>query len=270
MDKISGKLKKHKACVSEFDYSGWEEFGRWKRAAIGETVSRGGKHCEDKCNFPSSCHWQGHHTIQEIESAYIDRSCRDKQPEALAVPRKTGNRIGKARKGGEKRTTQARAVLPPIAGEDPKVPSFTDKIPNGLSLHNPVMEFLSSEIEADENCQAGRKPQTNLLMPEIPPMSARIDNVWDDDVEMTNWITQDATEDRPRSPCAQPEASEVPFDFRLNQDEAERVSPVSPMNSTWNWAADGIGIALSLPDLPGGEGKWVEVVEEEIDELEMA
>ncbi len=259
MDKVTGKVKKHKACVSEFDYIGWEDFGRWKRATTGQTIRLGGKHCEDECDFPSSCHWKNQNPRQETGLAYIGPSYKEPDVSSvdakLGVLRSTGNHTGKFRRTGEQRTTQvARAILQPIEEEDQKGASFLDTTPkvNGLGLH-PVMDFSSSKTGAKESHMVAERMQLNLSSPKIPQMSARVDSVWEDDVDMMDWITQNDTKSSAISSCAQPEATEMPFDFGLEQDDrlaaADDTSPISPLCSTWSWRAGGIGVAVSRPDL---------------------
>ena len=268
VDKLSGKVKKHKACISEFDYTGWEDFGRWKRGTSGQIVRPGSKHCEDECDFPSSCHWKEQHAVQDIRSEFHDPSCLDKKPDTLSVKDKqtvqkdSEDYIGKLRRAAENHTAQiAKALLAPIEEEeeeDQKASSCLDAMPklNGLGLHFPGFN-TSSEV-AD-------KHQINRSTPDSPQMSARVENVWEEDVDMTDWITEDATE----SP---PDATEVPFDFRLEQDEgapaslADDDSPTSPMRSTCGWTAGGIGIALSPPALPVEDEIWDREMEEEMDD----
>ena len=275
VDKFSGKVKKHKACISEFDYIGWEDFGRWKRERNGQFCRPGSsKHCEDECDFPSSCHWKEQHAVQETRSGFLDPSCLDKKPDTSSVKnkqtvQKTSEKyIGKIKSAAEKHTAQvAKALLAPIEEEeDLKVSSSLDTMPklNGLGLHFPVMDFSSSKDGFNASGQVAERPQMNLSIPDSPQMSARVENVWEDDVDMTDWITQDVTE-------SSPDAAEVPFDFRLEQDQdapaslADDDSPISPMRSAWNWTAGGIGIALSPPALPVEDEIWDREMEEEMD-----
>lgn len=268
VDEINGKVKKHRACVSEFDYSGWEDFGRWKRkrATTGQVVRPGSKHCEDECDFPSSCHWEQQHAVQETGFGFLDPSFLDKKPDTssangkLTVQKSAGDYIGKLRRAAEKRTTQAaKALLSPIEEEDQKASRSPDARPkaNGLGLHFPVMDFSSFKNGVNESRELVDKPQINLLIPKNPQVSTRIDKTREDDFDMTDWITQDAIESPPISPCVQPDAIEVPFDFRLEQDQGPSVpladaddSPIPPMHRNWDWTAGGIGTALSLPALP--------------------
>ena len=283
VDKISGKVKKHRACLSEFDYNGWEDFGRWKRATSRELVRSGSKHCEDKCNFPSSCHWKEQYVVDETDSGLLDPSCLDIEPDTSSVKdtlknqQSTESYMGRLKTAAERTMQVAKALLPPIEEEDQKAPSSLSTTPkmNGLGLHSPVMHFSSSENGVKKSCELVDKEQINLSMPKSPQMSARVDNVWEDDVDMTDWITQDASSSPTISPCAQPDAAHVSFDFRLEQNEdppaspAHEDSPISPTRSIWDWTAGGIGIALSPPVLSVEEEVWEEQMEDEMDGINL-
>lgn len=290
VDKVSGKVKKHKACVSEFDYSGWEDFGRWKRATTGQVVRAGNKHCEDECDFPSSCHWKEQHAVHKTELRFLDPSWLDQEPDnssaksKLTVQKSTGDYLGKLRKAAEKRATQvAKALLLPIEEEDQKASSYLETTPtlNGLGRHFPVMDFSSPKHGGNEGREPMEKPKINLSIPKDQQMSARLDSVWEDDVDMTDWVTQDARESPPVSPCTQPDAVEVPFDFKLEQDHCPQASladddddddddsPISPMRSAWNWTAGDIGVALSPPASLVEDEIWEEQMEDEKADADM-
>lgn len=70
------RVKRHKACVSEFDYLGWKGWGRWKRASLVPRTSakvtgaaraemadvsgvkeQDKKNCWMYCDYPSQCRW---------------------------------------------------------------------------------------------------------------------------------------------------------------------------------------------------------------------
>lgn len=249
-----------------------------------QVVRPGSKHCEDECDFPSSCHWKEQHAVQETDLGFLGPSCLDKGPDAssaegkLTVQKSTGSYIGKPRKAAEKRTIQiAKALLAPIEEEDQRAASSLDTTPtfNGLGLHFPVMDFSSSKNGINKSCELVNKVQVNLSIPKSPQVSARVDNVREDDVDMMDWITQDVSESAPVSPWAQPDANEVPFNFRLEQDHslpaslADDDSPISPTRSAWNWTAGGIGLALSPPALPVEEEIWEDEMMDEIDGADM-
>lgn len=58
------RVKRHKACASEFDYSGWKAWGRWKRGGRKTGGLENGlaglmkkKDCWNTCDYPSECQW---------------------------------------------------------------------------------------------------------------------------------------------------------------------------------------------------------------------
>ncbi|KAG8624174.1 hypothetical protein KVT40_009150 [Elsinoe batatas] len=65
------KVKRHRACASEFDYNGWKAFGAWRRAVSYEDADESDKEninasrspkehtkdCWNKCDYPSQCRW---------------------------------------------------------------------------------------------------------------------------------------------------------------------------------------------------------------------
>lgn len=76
------KIKRHKACASEFDYLGWKGWGRWKRASLVSSLTRevggppgggGKKNCWTQCDYPSQCRWGkrvGIHTPTPTQTAF--------------------------------------------------------------------------------------------------------------------------------------------------------------------------------------------------------
>ena len=232
--------------MSEFDYIGWEEFGEWKRATTGQIPKPGSRHCEEECNFPSSCHWNEQHAAYNTEPD-VKRN--------LVIQKGTESYIGKAGKEAERQNS----ILPTIEEDGQKSWNFdaTPKL-NGLGLHNPGLDFASSEEGVEEGVD---KPQIKLTMPKNQQHLAQSDDVGEDEVEMRDWIGEDDSVSGSISPCAlTEEGMEEPFDFRFEQDDgavaflADEVSPLSPIftnaTTTWRWTADEIGLALSPPGLP--------------------
>ena len=269
VDKISGKVKKHRACVSEFDYSGWEDFGRWKRATSGHFSRPGSKHCEDECNFPSSCHWTEQHAVQKYGVKIHDSDCLDQEPDRsslkgeLTVNKDARNYIGRFRRSAEKHTTHvAKALLSPIEGEEQKAFSSINTASklNGLGFHSPVMDFSISKQAVNKSRGLMDKAQRKLSTPKSEKMSVHVDQVSDDHLDRSDWMTSGATGSRPVSHRAQPNAVEVPFEFGLEQDHGllaslieDDTSATPPMRSTWEWTVGGIGVAVSPPSLPVGD-----------------
>ena len=277
VDPISGKVKKHRACVSEFDYTGWEEFGKWKGATNGRSVRHSAKHCQDECDFPSCCHWKEQDAIQNAKLDYTDPNRLDKKQDRslikgkISVQESTRDCVEKFRRAAEKHTMQvAKASLSPIEEDQQALPSV-DAMPrfNGLGLHFPVMDFSKFKNSDTKTRQLVDKTHTNLEMPPNVHVSARIDDALEEDVDMKEWITGSP----PSYSCRQPDAVQIPFDFKFKQGSVslsdDDDSPVSPMRSVWDWTAGGIGTALSPPALPVEGEDWEEEVEDEVNDVDM-
>ncbi|KAH7064614.1 hypothetical protein B0J12DRAFT_693048 [Macrophomina phaseolina] len=90
---LKKKVKKHRACASEFDYSGWKAFGQWRRseeairsATFGDATDLSDaaegqfyhppvslmrtqkatthRDCWNLCDFPSECRWGSQYGVQ--------------------------------------------------------------------------------------------------------------------------------------------------------------------------------------------------------------
>ncbi|KAI8939227.1 hypothetical protein NX059_005053 [Plenodomus lindquistii] len=79
----SRRVKKHRACASEFDYSGWKAWARWRREIHDDEI-RGParrqqgqkphaprKDCWNTCTYPSECRWGKRYGVHTpIESVF--------------------------------------------------------------------------------------------------------------------------------------------------------------------------------------------------------
>jgi hypothetical protein len=114
------RVRKHRACASEFDYSGWKTWGRWRRG--GSKVVQGRrldhqqasaqskKDCWNNCDYPSECRWGkkfGIHTpietvfptLEVDNSADTITASLDRTAEGILKPENC-----KAAKEGDKNT----------------------------------------------------------------------------------------------------------------------------------------------------------------------
>lgn len=72
--KCTRRVRKHRACGSEFDYQGWKIWGRWRRGVsqlssgyatksnVASSIEKisvqiSGKDCWNTCDYPSECRW---------------------------------------------------------------------------------------------------------------------------------------------------------------------------------------------------------------------
>lgn len=83
--KSSKRRKQNRSCTSEFDYIGWQDWGRWSRKckalksfAAGHETGPVLKGCES-CNFPSQCRYEeGRPSQEKLDfSDYIDENDLD-------------------------------------------------------------------------------------------------------------------------------------------------------------------------------------------------
>ena len=271
VDRVTGKTKRHRACASEFDYIGWENFNNWKREQK-HPQNPNLKHCENQCDFPSACHWKTRHTPKkDADFSFLDPNCLDaEEPQAKPSTKTTSsapevtlssvpkifNRLVKA---AEKRTSQITTLLSTLEEESnftstpgyiPPSPSNpTTQYPpklNPLSLHLPVLDF---SLPPSPSSSLSEASTTADDPPEEP------------DVNMTDWISKDDPSS-PTSPTPPPKSplrahppvpKIIPFNFSIattSTTEENNESPISPLRSAWDWTAGTIGIALSPPPPP--------------------
>ncbi|PSN64360.1 hypothetical protein BS50DRAFT_459653, partial [Corynespora cassiicola Philippines] len=50
------KIKRHRACASEFDYQGWKTWGVWRRSGRRDSIYDD-EYCWNTCDYPSECRW---------------------------------------------------------------------------------------------------------------------------------------------------------------------------------------------------------------------
>lgn len=252
----------------------------WRRGFVGPTGIIGHKDCEKQCTFPSACHWKAMHAVKDtgfdfLDPTYLGKEEPDVPPiqanNGLTVRKGITNKHNRLINVAKKRTTQIKRSLLPISEEEEEeekttsIPAMgtsnrgaTQRIPilNGLGLSHMVMDFSSVQKPLDEQYQQPVKPRLNIAIPgnPPPPLSARIENVGDDDeddADMTDWVTE--TVGSPTvSPHNQSDSAHTSFDFRFEPDlgpqsSSSDDSPVSPSRSAWEWTAGGIGVALSSP-----------------------
>lgn len=288
VDKVTGKIKRHRACASEFDYIGWEEFGSWKRYAVQhKPANKSHKNCEHQCDFPSACHWNARHTPKKHANfGFLDPECLGSESNASpalekSTLKKTGGVfIDKLVKAAEKRTTQLTTLLSTIEEESnfASMPGYIEappKLPevpsvHGLELMLPVMDFSSFRESLDNHHRSPKDIGSDSTPSENSPpeLLSSVSSSDDEDADMTDWSSEDVSSSPPRSPTSAPHPDFISFNFNIDpnhgpQASAEATSPVSPRRNPWDFTAGDIGVALGSPTKAAYEGRWDESMEME-------
>jgi hypothetical protein len=170
------RVRKHRACASEFDYSGWKTWGRWRRGGArnhpishgygGSAVSAQGrraenhavhlqtkKDCWNTCDYPSECRWGkkfGIHTPIETVFPTLDVDSTDSMPTLTSSLDRTSEGILKpencsANKEGEKGTFWGALIA---SAERRKSGSERASSPLATVTEEPEQE---TEIKKDED-----------------------------------------------------------------------------------------------------------------------
>lgn len=83
-DRVTGRTKRHKACNSEFDYVGWNQWAEWRAENVSSPISvqshvHSKKNCWKECDYPSECRWGARSSIEK--PARKERSLEEIVPE---------------------------------------------------------------------------------------------------------------------------------------------------------------------------------------------
>lgn len=122
--KPKAKGKRGRGCSSEFDYIGWKDWGRWRRAARGRELEG----CGETCDFPSHCRYRkagvggpkaavdevlketkdGENDGQRVETAKI------KSLEEILEEAEVAEDVNQKKEKKEKRLKTKKAKLTPV------------------------------------------------------------------------------------------------------------------------------------------------------------
>lgn len=261
-NKRTRRSKKHKACSSEFDYDGWNKWGRWRRNNTQDQkhVIYRGKDCSNHCDFPSHCQRQNVRIVESInlESALsqqadpattFDQIIESALTEPdLPVLKRTSSTLGRLIKAAEKRTAQITTMLTPIQEEQLQSETLPSKT---LAPKIQAPDFLTFKARMDKIHNPSKKDN------EQPVPSVKAANKDDEDIPYPSDESDSEEPSQPnkqtheaQSPSSTAAAkSHEPFDFDLPLKKAtcgeEESQPVSPRRNAWDWTAGDIGAALS-------------------------
>ena len=200
------KVKKVKACQSEFDYVGWQKWGEWKRSQIGQyhqSQDQPARHCSLKCDWPSQCRWapdlnqpdRPDNERDHQESSLGEPPPKDEEPSTESddnsLARQTGTYIEKIYTATQKLTSQWTSLLTPIQEQEEEQSCTGADEFLKLGRSRPAMPMTT-------------EPQTKLLLrsgiPQIGPLAFEKDktDIWvEPDSHHPSSSTLDDDEDAP-------------------------------------------------------------------------
>ncbi|KAL8772177.1 MAG: hypothetical protein Q9209_002612 [Squamulea sp. 1 TL-2023] len=125
--------KKTRACQSQFDYTGWQAWGAWKRSGQEEQENMDvERNCAALCDWPSQCRWNRVRQEEAVEetcpipaASEADSPSPKSEPkttqeEAAVQPNKSADSlISKIGTATQKLTLQWTSMLTPIEEESP-------------------------------------------------------------------------------------------------------------------------------------------------------
>ncbi|KAL8783746.1 MAG: hypothetical protein Q9213_004427 [Squamulea squamosa] len=126
--------KKTRACQSQFDYTGWQAWGAWKRSGREEQETMDvERNCAILCDWPSQCRWnrvQQEETVEgtcpipaasEADSQLPETEPTSTREEAAIQPNKSADGlISKIGTATQRLTLQWTSMLTPIEEEPPQ------------------------------------------------------------------------------------------------------------------------------------------------------
>ncbi|KAI4276993.1 MAG: hypothetical protein LQ337_002101 [Flavoplaca oasis] len=123
--------KKTRACQSQFDYTGWQAWGAWKRSAYSEREIE--RNCAAICDWPSQCRWNhsqeklggpdcSEHAAEATSQTPETETCTNEEAPTQSSKTKE-SLISKIGTATQKLTLQWTSMLKPIE-EKPSLPDM--------------------------------------------------------------------------------------------------------------------------------------------------
>ncbi|KAL8927373.1 MAG: hypothetical protein Q9172_001371 [Xanthocarpia lactea] len=232
--------KKTRACQSQFDYTGWQAWGAWKRSGQEEQENKNiERDCGAFCDWPSQCRWSRvqektveQTDVSEAVSPEPEMAAISTDAEAATQPSKSADSlVSRISNATQKLTVQWTSMLSPIE-EEPQLPDMTA-----------IEDFLNS-------AKTTTQPRTascynDISAPSDTPFIAPLK------VIKASGTSPLSTVVHPTCPKADSKSSlfglDLGFDFGfLQKPEEEAVKP-SLATGLKNLVAGTVGIALSTP-----------------------
>ena len=251
IDRRTGKIRKHNACASEFDYTGWKAYGDWRRRSNQEEKPdfvHGSKDCSKHCDYPSECRWTAKRAAKP--SLFGDNT--------LGGNKRSKSKLARLAKSAERRIAQLTDRLSPVEEEGEQSSSAA---PKGLGPAFPGLDFTgfkSNFATFDSTSDGSRensKRVVRVLDPgfdtmELDPLKPIEPRVTVKEVEVDS--DDDNIDLDPTYERSEPKITIKEFEFGF-EDESQaygEISPTSPRRNAWDWSIGAIGAALTPTDMP--------------------
>lgn len=229
--------KKNRACQSEFDYVGWQNYGAWRRVPNGQDAqdeAQVERNCAALCDWPSQCRWARKQEQPAEESCpeAVKEAAPQTQEECAATANEVTTQTQKSadspismiRNATQKLTSQWTSLLAPIE-EEPAWESIEDFLGLAKAKTNPTA--------ASEQADVSRQ---------YSPMSDNVSSVTPLEIAEDNGNTTSIVS----NVDAKSNAFGFDFDFGFNRN-AEEEAPPSIVEGLHDLVAGTVGIALSIP-----------------------
>ncbi|KAL8730470.1 MAG: hypothetical protein Q9181_004658 [Wetmoreana brouardii] len=229
--KKSKKGKKVRACQSEFDYAGWQNWSAWRRAQTEQESSAAERDCFRNCDWPSQCRWapkpqeqQDRHNCAEavLETTPQGQETPITLTGNTATPdgKSSDNVLTKISTATQKLASHWASMLTPIEEE-----SSPTSIDDFLRLANveaadPTRASDSMDIDTDDD---------SLFYNGVFVEPREVAEITSD----TAWMEADS-------------AVDLGFDFGFH-DTSEEDAPLSVAEVLHDMAASTVGVAMSVP-----------------------
>ncbi|KAI4172175.1 MAG: hypothetical protein LQ343_003735 [Gyalolechia ehrenbergii] len=227
--------KKNRACQSEFDYTGWQNYGAWKRTQNGQDSQeevQTERNCAAFCDWPSQCRWtrKQKQPVQTNCQEAVQAVAPHTQEECAATAnevttqKSSDSPITIIRTAAPRLSSQWTSLLAPIE-EEPA----SDSIESFLSLARAKTNPTAVSERADVSC---KDHQMSENVPSVTPLQG----------------AQDISNTAPTVSISDTKSNAfgLDFDFGFNRDAKEEAAP-SITEGLHDLVAGTVGIALSVP-----------------------
>ncbi|KAI4131138.1 MAG: hypothetical protein LQ347_003091 [Umbilicaria vellea] len=236
-DRRNGRIKKHSACGSEFDYTGWKAYGDWRRRYTQEDKPdfvHGSKDCSKHCDYPSECRWTAKRAAKSSRLG----------EHVLSEDKRSKTTLAKIVRSAEQRTGQSTNRLSSVEEEGEQSSTAT---PKGSDLILPRLDFTGSTSNFTTFDSILGNTKDDAMDVDLPRQSEPQITVQEVEVDPDD----DTMDIDPPYEKSEPPIITKEFEFGFEQDSQThgQTSPTSPRRNAWDWSIGAIGAALTFADI---------------------